>query len=96
MEIDRETNEDDSRRIQVRFVTKLKAPYKVPTTAIAIPADLSRLGLSSIVNKLLQAGKNFFAIHRMIETTTGFLFSFHFGISVFSFLRNVGVFLDSS
>ncbi|XWS32959.1 hypothetical protein CRYUN_Cryun22dG0035700 [Craigia yunnanensis] len=55
MEIDRETNEDNSRRIQVRFVTKLKAPYKVPTTAIAIPSDLSRLGLSSIVNKLLQA-----------------------------------------
>ncbi|XVF14389.1 hypothetical protein REPUB_Repub09cG0054500 [Reevesia pubescens] len=55
MEIERESNEDNSRRIQVRFVTKLKAPCKVPSTAIAIPSDLSRLGLSSIVNKLLQA-----------------------------------------
>ncbi|TYH52203.1 hypothetical protein ES332_D09G011100v1 [Gossypium tomentosum] len=55
MEIERETNEGNSRRIQVRFITKLKAPYKVPTTAIAIPSDLSRIGLSSIVNKLLQA-----------------------------------------
>ncbi|XWS40989.1 hypothetical protein CRYUN_Cryun17cG0042500 [Craigia yunnanensis] len=55
MEIDKEINEDNSRRIQVRFVTKLKAPYKVATTAIAIHSDLSRLGLSSIVNKLLQA-----------------------------------------
>ncbi|KAH1073583.1 hypothetical protein J1N35_025911 [Gossypium stocksii] len=55
MEIERETNEGNSRRIQVRFITKLKAPYKVPTTAIAILSALSCLGLSSIVNKLLQA-----------------------------------------
>ncbi|XVF16745.1 hypothetical protein REPUB_Repub10bG0058600 [Reevesia pubescens] len=55
MEIDGESNEGNSRRIQVRFVTKLKAPHKVPTTAIAIPSHLSRFGLSSIVNKLLQA-----------------------------------------
>ncbi|KAK8533875.1 hypothetical protein V6N12_047278 [Hibiscus sabdariffa] len=52
MEIESETI---SRRIQVRFVTKLKARYKVPNTAIAIPSHLHRLGLSSIVNKLLQA-----------------------------------------
>ncbi|KAK8644386.1 hypothetical protein V6N13_123694 [Hibiscus sabdariffa] len=52
MDIENETN---SRRIQVRFVTKLKARYKVPNTAIAIPSHLHRLGLSSIVNKLLQA-----------------------------------------
>ncbi|KAE8706242.1 putative fasciclin-like arabinogalactan protein 20-like [Hibiscus syriacus] len=55
MEIVSEPNEGNSRRIQVRFVTKLKALYKVPNTAIAIPSHLHRLGLSSIVNKLLQA-----------------------------------------
>lgn len=87
MEIDGDTNEDNSRRIQVRFVTKLKAPYKVPTTAIAIPSDLSRLGLSSIVNKLLQAGKNFFI---STEFPTGFFFSFHLEVLLFSFLRNCG------
>ncbi|XP_039011226.1 ribosome biogenesis protein WDR12 homolog [Hibiscus syriacus] len=55
MEIKSETNEGNSKRIQVRFVTKLKAPYKVPNTAIAIPSHFHRLGLSSIVNKFLQA-----------------------------------------
>ncbi|KAK7282730.1 hypothetical protein RIF29_11736 [Crotalaria pallida] len=50
-----EGNEGTSKRIQVRFVTKLNAPYKVPPTAIAIPADLTRFGLSSVVNGLLQA-----------------------------------------
>ncbi|XP_057447710.1 ribosome biogenesis protein WDR12 homolog isoform X2 [Lotus japonicus] len=46
--------EVSTRRIQVRLVTKLDEPYKVPTAAIAIPADLTRLGLSSIVNALLR------------------------------------------
>lgn len=58
MDFDMEREEESSRRIQVRFVTKLKAPFKVPTTAIAIPVNLTRLGLSSIVNSLLQAGKH--------------------------------------
>ncbi|KAE8021798.1 hypothetical protein FH972_007659 [Carpinus fangiana] len=48
--------EDNSRRVQVRFVTKLKPPLKVPPTSIAIPSNLTRLGLSTIVNNLLQAG----------------------------------------
>lgn len=46
--------EETSRRIQVRFVTKLNDPLKVPPTSIAIPANLTRFGLSTIVNKLLQ------------------------------------------
>ncbi|OIV90218.1 hypothetical protein TanjilG_01414 [Lupinus angustifolius] len=50
-----EGSEGTSRRIQVRFITKLDAPFKVPPTVIAIPADLSRFGLSSVVNGLLQA-----------------------------------------
>lgn len=74
MDIDRETNEDNSRRIQVRFVTKLKAPYKVPTTAIAIPSHLSRLGLSSIVNKLLQAGKKLFSFLYPYKSLLGVFF----------------------
>ncbi|TYK05339.1 ribosome biogenesis protein WDR12-like protein [Cucumis melo var. makuwa] len=48
--------EDTSRRIQVRFITKLKAPFKVPANAIAIPSNLTRLGLSTVVNNLLSAG----------------------------------------
>ncbi|KAF7822417.1 ribosome biogenesis protein WDR12-like protein [Senna tora] len=50
--------EGTSRRIQVRFVTKLKPPLKVPATAIAIPANLTRFGLSSVVNSLLEATDN--------------------------------------
>ncbi|KAL7232240.1 hypothetical protein ACSBR2_010297 [Camellia fascicularis] len=48
--------EEFSRRIQVRFVTKLEAPFKVPSTSIAIPSNLTRRGLSAILNNLLQAG----------------------------------------
>ncbi|PON83486.1 Guanine nucleotide-binding protein, beta subunit [Trema orientale] len=47
--------EENSRRVQARFVTKLNPPFKVPATSIAIPSNLTRLGLSTIVNNLLQA-----------------------------------------
>nr|GEZ82426.1 ribosome biogenesis protein WDR12 homolog [Tanacetum cinerariifolium] len=47
--------EDVSRRVQVKFVTKLKAPLKVPETSIALPSTLTRSGLSAIVNNLLQS-----------------------------------------
>ncbi|MCL7035648.1 hypothetical protein MKW94_001977 [Papaver nudicaule] len=50
--------EVETRRVQVRFTTKLKAPLKAPTTSIAIPSNLTRLGLSSVVNNLLKAGKS--------------------------------------
>lgn len=50
-----ENGEASTKRIQVRFVTKLAAPYKAPPTAIAIPVDLTRFGLSSVVNALLQS-----------------------------------------
>ncbi|KAH1265396.1 Ribosome biogenesis protein WDR12 [Glycine soja] len=55
MNMNEESGEGSARRVQVRFVTKLGEPYKVPTTAIAIPADLARFGLSSLVNALLQS-----------------------------------------
>lgn len=48
--------EEAARRVQVRFVTKLKPPFKAPPTSIAIPSNLTRLGLSSIANNLLKAG----------------------------------------
>ncbi|KAK4804767.1 hypothetical protein SAY86_004584 [Trapa natans] len=54
MDID-DINEEMSRRVQVRFFTKLEAPLKVPSASIAVPADLTRLGLSSIVNSLLKS-----------------------------------------
>ncbi|KAF3620951.1 putative folate transporter 1, chloroplastic-like [Capsicum annuum] len=50
--------EESARRVQVRFVTKLKPPFKAPPTSIAIPSNLTRFGLSSIVNNLLKAGKD--------------------------------------
>lgn len=48
--------EEALRRIQVRFTTKLKAPFKLPSTSITIPSNLTRFGLSSIVNNLLKDG----------------------------------------
>jgi ribosome biogenesis protein YTM1 len=55
MDIDGDVDEA-SRTVQVRFTTKLKAPFKAPSTAIAIPSNLTRLGLSAVVNNLLKAG----------------------------------------
>lgn len=56
METDGGDGEEWSRRVQVRFVTKLKAPFKAPTASIAIPSNLTRMGLSTLVNNLLEAG----------------------------------------
>lgn len=55
MDIDGDAGET-SKRVQVRFVTKLQPPFKVPATSIAIPSTLTRMGLSTIVNNLLQSG----------------------------------------
>jgi ribosome biogenesis protein YTM1 len=48
---------DESRQVRVRFVTKLPPPLRAPTTAIAVPAELSRMGLSEIVNSLILSGE---------------------------------------
>nr|GMD76572.1 ribosome biogenesis protein WDR12 homolog [Ipomoea batatas] len=48
--------EEATKRVHVRFVTKLKPPFKAPPTSIAIPSNLTRLGLSAVVNNLLKAG----------------------------------------
>ncbi|KAJ6364715.1 hypothetical protein OIU76_029643 [Salix suchowensis] len=48
----------EERRVQARFITKLKPPCKVPHTSIAIPANVTRFGLSTIVNSLLKAGND--------------------------------------
>lgn len=47
-------NEESSRQVRVRFVTKLRPPFQVPTSSIAVPANLSRMGLSEIVNLLIK------------------------------------------
>ncbi|XP_039835554.1 ribosome biogenesis protein WDR12 homolog [Panicum virgatum] len=46
---------DPSRQVRVCFITKLPPPLHAPPAAIAIPADLYRMGLSEIVNSLLAA-----------------------------------------
>ena len=56
MDIDGVNEEENSRRVQVRFVTKLKPPMTVPPLPIAIPSNLTRLGLSTLVNNLIQNG----------------------------------------
>ncbi|XP_043711024.1 ribosome biogenesis protein WDR12 homolog isoform X2 [Telopea speciosissima] len=46
---------ESSRRVQVRFVSKLKPPMRVPPSSIAIPSNLTRMGLSAVVNNLIKA-----------------------------------------
>lgn len=45
---------DSSRQVQVRFVTKLQPPLKAPASSITVPSNLSRMGLSEIVNLMLK------------------------------------------
>jgi NLE (NUC135) domain len=45
---------DASRQVQVRFVTRLQPPLRVPPTSMAVPSHLTRLGFSEIVNLLLK------------------------------------------
>lgn len=61
--------EEASTRVQVRFVTKLNPPYKAPPISIAIPTNLTRFGLSALVNSLLKAG---------IRFSCPFLLKFHY------------------
>jgi hypothetical protein len=56
MDID---GEDVSRRLHVKFVTKLDSPFKVPVNSVAIPSNVTRLGLSSIVNSIIESGSLF-------------------------------------
>lgn len=58
--------EDVSRKLHVKFVTKLDSPFKVPATSVVIPSDVTRLGLSSIVNSLLDSGKLFYLCSSLI------------------------------
>ncbi|CAN8236305.1 unnamed protein product [Cochlearia groenlandica] len=46
--------EDASKRLHVKFVTKLESPFKVPVSSVAIPSNVTRLGLSSIVNSIIE------------------------------------------
>ncbi|XP_058070384.1 ribosome biogenesis protein WDR12 homolog isoform X2 [Magnolia sinica] len=55
MEIDGSVVEA-TRQVRVRFVTKLPTPLKAPTASIAVPSNLTRMGLSEIVNLLLKNG----------------------------------------
>ncbi|XP_042479237.1 ribosome biogenesis protein WDR12 homolog [Macadamia integrifolia] len=49
---------ESSRRVQVRFVSKLQPAMRVPASSIAIPSNLTRMGLSAVVNNLLKAGNS--------------------------------------
>lgn len=53
MEEENGKHTEETRQVQVRFTTKLQPTLRVPTTSIAIPAHLTRYGLSDIVNTLL-------------------------------------------
>lgn len=44
------------KQIQVRFTTKLPPALRVVSSAFAVPAKLTRYGLSDVVNTLLGLG----------------------------------------
>ncbi|ESQ41531.1 hypothetical protein EUTSA_v10013619mg [Eutrema salsugineum] len=45
--------EDAAKVIHVKFVTKLDSPFEAPVRPVVIPSNVTRLGLSTIVNSLL-------------------------------------------
>ncbi|CAL9186965.1 ribosome biogenesis protein WDR12 homolog isoform X2 [Musa acuminata AAA Group] len=47
-------SEEAARRVRVRFTTKLGPPLRVPSAPLAVPSNLTRMGLSEIVNLLLE------------------------------------------
>ncbi|RWV97576.1 hypothetical protein GW17_00039624 [Ensete ventricosum] len=49
-------SEEAARRVRVRFTTKLGPPLRVPSAPLAVPSNLTRMGLSEIVNLLLENG----------------------------------------
>lgn len=46
----------DARQVTVKLTTRLPARLRVPPTALAVPAALTRHGLSQVVNSLLSLG----------------------------------------
>ncbi|CAA6657396.1 unnamed protein product [Spirodela intermedia] len=48
--------EEASTQVQVRFTTKLPPPLKVAARSVAVPSNLTRMGLSEIVNHILSVG----------------------------------------
>lgn len=65
--------EESSRQVQVRFVTKLKPPYKAPPTTLAIPTNITRLRLSDIVNNILEAGTVLYAFYFIFSISSFFI-----------------------
>jgi ribosome biogenesis protein len=51
-------DDSPSRQIRIRFITKLLRPLRMSTTDFEIPADLSRMKLSDIVNRVLAVGEH--------------------------------------
>ena len=47
---------EDQETIEIRFVTSLPHEHRVPESAVRVPSDVTRLGLSSAVNMLLGRG----------------------------------------
>ena len=59
--------EEASTQIQVRFITKLSPPLKVAVRSIAVPSNLTRMGLSEIVNHIiLSSGMSCFLFHSVV------------------------------
>lgn len=46
----------EDNQIQVKFVTKLPEALRVPPTPFAVPARLTRYGLSEVINTILSSG----------------------------------------
>ena len=47
---------ESARQVTVKLSTQLPAALRVPATALAVPAELTRYGLSEVVNSMLSLG----------------------------------------
>ncbi|KAL9227001.1 hypothetical protein vseg_002750 [Gypsophila vaccaria] len=47
--------DENVKTVQARFFTQLDDPFKVPSHPFALPSNLTRLGLSSVINSLLHS-----------------------------------------
>ena len=46
----------EARQVTLRLSTQLPPALRVPATALAVPAQLTRYGLSEVVNSMLSLG----------------------------------------
>ena len=50
------SGQGEQKQVTLRLTTRMPAPFRVPPHPLAVPARLTRFGLSEVVNSLLKLG----------------------------------------